>query len=328
MTGRVGLALGSGAARGWAHIGVIRALDEAGIRPEVVCGTSMGAMVGAAYASGSLDAFEVWGRELNWRQLVGLFDFSLRGGLIGARRLFEFVEEKLPDRTIESLPMPFAAVGTDLANGQEVWMREGDLLEALRASVALPGLITPVRWQGRWMVDGGLVNPVPVSLCRALGADSVIAVDLNTTLLGRRPSLTEPQNVLTSEGAARAAESSLSVDIPPVGEPRASDSEGPEAGGLNASLKELAADLRDRFMGEPAPDRDAPPTIFDVMANTVNIMQVRIGRSRMAGDPPELLITPRMSDFAILDFDRAAEAIEEGRGAVARALEASGHNGG
>jgi NTE family protein len=375
LTGRVGLALGSGAARGWAHIGVIRALERAGVRPDVVCGTSMGAMVGAAYASKNFDDFEKWGRGLDWRQLVGYFDFSLRGGLIGARKLFEFVEETLPGSTIESLSMPFAAVGTDLANGQEVWMREGDLLGALRASVAVPGLITPVRWEGRWMVDGGLVNPVPVSLCRALGADSVIAVDLNTTLLGRRLGESGPGDPLTSRGASRAAGASLAADsslsegsAPAEGSRRAEGSplaegsalaedsplaegspsaEGRRAlrvdarkagssetmteddewsvSGLNSKLKEFAGELRDRFVGDPTLDRDAPPTIFDVMANAVNIMQVRIGRSRMAGDPPELLITPRMSDFAMLDFDRAEEAIEEGSRAVARALEASGY---
>jgi NTE family protein len=311
LSGRIGLALGSGAARGWAHIGVIRALGEHGVRPDVVSGTSMGAVVGAAYAAGQMDPFEVWARKLEFRQVVSYLDLSFRGGLITARRLFEFFEEVLPHRAIGSLDLPFAAVGTDLANGQEVWMREGDLLAALRASIALPGLITPSQWCGRWMVDGGLVNPVPVSLCRALGADSVIAVDLNTTLLGRRSLAPEP-----------SAQSRPIVEEDEPDSDESGDQPGEVALGarLNGLLRDFAADIRER-MGSDAPDdRPTTPTLYDVMANSVNIMQVRIGRSRMAGDPPELLIAPRMNDFGILDFDRAAEAIDEGRRAVVRAL--------
>lgn len=299
----VGLALGSGAAKGWAHIGVIRALEAEGIRPDVVCGTSIGAIVGAAYAADDLDEFEEWGRSLEWTDMVSYLDLSFRGGLIRARRLFEFFEQGSERQTIESLKRPFAAVGTDLRNGQEVWMRSGSLLDALRASVAIPGLITPWQWKGRWMVDGGLVNPVPVSLCRALGADRVIAVDLNTTLLGRR----------LANGATSGAEAPAPVLPEQVGPEL-------EQTGLQAVLRKLAAEVRDRIGSGDDELREETPTIYDVMANSINIMQVRIGRSRMAGDPPELLITPRMSDFGILDFDRAEEAIEEGRRAVAQAL--------
>jgi NTE family protein len=303
LPGRIGLALGSGAARGWAHVGVIRALAERGIEPAIVCGTSMGAVVGAAYAAKLLDAFESWARRLEWRQMVRYVDISFRGGLVDPRGLFTFFEESLPGRSIESLDLPFAAVGTDLANGQEVWMRDGDLVAALRASIALPGLITPARWRDRWMVDGGLTNPVPISLCRALGAASVIAVDLNTTLLGRR----------LQEGSRDARSASKR------------DGEEPEDLALGArltgALRDLASDLRERLDGARSEDEGpSMPSLYEVMANSVNIMQMRIARSRMAGDPPELLITPRMHDFAILDFDRAAEAIDEGRRAVGRAI--------
>ncbi|MBW2293309.1 MAG: patatin-like phospholipase family protein, partial [Deltaproteobacteria bacterium] len=182
----IGLALGSGAARGWSHIGVIRALTEAGIEPEIVCGASAGAVVGAFYAADEFDAFERWVRNLDRRQLMALLDPTLRGGLLKARKVFDALAQHLPDRPIESLPRPFAAVATDLASGREIWLREGSLLAALRASVALPGLVAPEFLNSSWLVDGGLVNPVPVSLCRAMGAASVIAVDLNTTLLNRR----------------------------------------------------------------------------------------------------------------------------------------------
>lgn len=259
----IGLALGSGAARGWAHVGVIRALREAGLEPRMLCGSSSGAVVAAVHAAGKLDSFEEWGRQLNRRQVMGYFDFSLRGGLIRARKLLEFVTAEIGNVPMQSLERPFAAVATDLSTGQEVWLRDDPLVDALQASMALPGLVTPVHLGGRWLIDGGIVNPTPISLCRAMGAASVIAVDLNTMLLNRR-----------------------------IGS-------GGEGGGSGA------------------------PGIYDVISQTLEIMQVRITRSRMAGDPPELLIAPRLADFALLDFARAPEAIEEGRRAVARALATS-----
>lgn len=263
LRGKIGVALGSGAARGWAHVGVLRALEAAGIHPDVVCGTSIGAVVGAAYAAGSLDALENWVTRLGRRQVATYLDIGFRGGILRARKVFEAMAAEIADRPIESLPRAFAAVATDLASGNEVWLRHGSLYDALRASVALPGLVSPAKVDGHWLVDGGLVNPVPVSVCRALGADTVIAVDLNTTLVGRR--------------------------------------------------------LRSAEAGQ-----DVPPSILDVVANSINIMQIRVTRSRMAGDPPELLVTPRLPDFGLFDFDRADEALEEGRRAVTQALAVAG----
>lgn len=334
--GRIGLALGSGAAKGWAHIGVIRALEAQGVRPEIVCGTSMGAVVGAAYAADQLDEFEAWAEGLEWRSVVGYLDLATRGGLIKAQRLFEFFADGLADARVDGLARPFAAVGTDLSTGQEVWMRDGSLLEALRATIAVPGLITPSRWRGRWMVDGGLVNPVPVSLARALGADFVIAVDLNTTLLGRR--LRDGREGGPGGGTA---------EVPIGWAPDADDAEfvaveaavegavvgGPaqgaaEAAGLsltdrlNLAFRDVANEVRERFASD-APSRPDTPRIYEVIANSINIMQVRIGRSRMAGDPPEMLVTPRLSDYGLLDFDRGVEAIEEGERALERAWAAS-----
>jgi NTE family protein len=265
VRGKIGIALGSGAARGWAHVGVLKALEAAGIRPEVVCGTSIGSVVGAAYAAGSLDALEAWVKRLERRHVASYLDLGFRGGLLRARKVFEALAAEIADRPIESLPCAFAAVATDLASGNEVWLREGSLYAALRASVALPGLVSPVHHGGRWLVDGGLVNPVPVSVCRALGADTVIGVDLNTTLIGRR---------LRSGGRSKD-------------------------------------------------DEDESPSILEVISNSINIMQVRVTRSRMAGDPPDLLVTPQLPDFGILDFDRADVAVAEGRDAVERALAAA-----
>jgi NTE family protein len=183
---RVGLALGSGSARGWAHIGVIRALAEAGVRPDIVCGTSIGALVGAAYAAGELDRLENWVRGLGIGEVVGFLDVSLSGGVLKGDRLMEFFSRDFADRPIDELGVPFAAVATSLRTGAEIWLRRGSIFKAVRASIALPGLFAPVRWEGSFLVDGGLVNPVPVSLARAMGADVVIAVDLGSDILGRR----------------------------------------------------------------------------------------------------------------------------------------------
>lgn len=303
---RIGLALGSGAARGWAHIGVIRALEEAGVRPDIVAGSSIGAVVGAAYAGGNTGVFEDWVRALDWQKLASYFDLAFRGGLIKAKRVFDALEDTFGSQTIESMPKPYAAVATDLSTGQEVWLREGPIFDALRASVALPGLLTPAHIGDRWLVDGGLVNPVPVSVCRALGADIVIAVDLNTTLIGRRMQAAEDDR-LALRRASRLIEA-----VP---------------GSFQGRLQELAADVRKRLGLEEPSEREAPPpSIYNVIANSVNIMQVRITRSRMAGDPPDVLVAPQLADFGLLDFDRADEAISEGKRATERALAADGTN--
>ncbi len=168
---RIGIALGGGSARGWAHIGVIRALADAGIEPDIVCGTSIGALVGAAYVGGELDPLEAWVRSLRLQTVVSFLDFSLNGGLIKGEKLIGFFRNHFVDRDIRELARPFGAVATDLRRGREVWLCEGRVTDAVRASIALPGLFTPVQLDGRWLVDGGLVNPVPVSLCRAMGAD-------------------------------------------------------------------------------------------------------------------------------------------------------------
>ncbi|MGB3425969.1 MAG: patatin-like phospholipase family protein [Castellaniella sp.] len=290
---RIGLALGSGSARGWSHIGVIRILESAGIAPDIVCGTSIGALVGAAYADGQLEKFEAWVRGLTWQGVVGLLDFTVSGGLIPGERLFSFLRSHLDDKTIDSLPKAYGAVATELVSGREVWLREGSVIDAVRASAALPGLFTPARREDRLLVDGALVNPVPVSLCRAMGADIVIAVDLNSDLIGRR----------------------LEPEAPPA-EPGASET--PPSGALASMLSRLPLGFGGGKSGTPtAPDM---PSIFDVLSMSLNIMQVRITRSRLAGEPADVLIRPRLADFALMDYHRAAGAIDEGERAARRVL--------
>lgn len=288
----LGLALGSGSARGWAHIGAIRALEEAGLRFAVVCGTSIGALIGAAYASDSLERLESWVCGLNIKEVVGFFDLTLNGGMIRGDRLMDFFRAHFRDRAIGELGQTYAAVATDLATGREVWLREGGLLEAVRASIALPGLFTPALYNGRWLVDGGLVNPVPVSLARALGAEIVIAIDLNTNLVGRhlRPRTRGPASNRPTEDSLAAA---------------------------------LMQRLQTGIQALPLPWRDKeeePPSLFDTLATSINIMQVQISRSRLAGEPPDVLITPRLAHLGLLEFHRGREAIAEGRRAVQSVL--------
>lgn len=288
----LGLALGSGSARGWAHIGAIRALEEAGLRFAVVCGTSIGALIGAAYASENLERLEGWVSGLKIKEVVGFFDLTLNGGMIRGDRLMDFFRAHFRDRAIGELGQTYAAVATDLATGREVWLREGGLLEAVRASIALPGLFTPALHNGRWLVDGGLVNPVPVSLARALGAEIVIAIDLNTNLVGRhlRPRTRAPASNRPTEDSLAAA---------------------------------LMQRLQTGIQALPLPWRDKdeePPSLFDTLATSINIMQVQISRSRLAGEPPDVLITPRLAHLGLLEFHRGREAIAEGRRAVQSVL--------
>ena len=194
----LGIALGSGSARGWAHIGVLRALTEAGIAPDFVAGCSMGAMVGAAFAAGRIEELEAWALSLDWRRVVGLVDVGLRGGVFKGDRLLNIYQGQFVECPFSELSVPFAAVATDLATGQEVWLREGKVSDAVRASCTVPGLFRPVLRDGRYLIDGSVVNPIPVSLCRAMGAQVVIAVDLGTHRARRFPHESQPASTAKS----------------------------------------------------------------------------------------------------------------------------------
>ncbi len=290
----IGLALGGGSARGWAHIGVIRALADAGIEPDIVCGTSIGALVGAAYVGGELDRLETWVRSLRLQTVMGFFDFSLGSGLIKGEKLIDFFRSRFVDSDIRELARPFGAVATDLQRGREVWLREGLVSDAVRASIALPGLFTPVQRNGAWLVDGGLVNPVPVSLCRAMGADLVIAVDLNTDRLGRYVKL-----------KLRPAKPGREPAAEPV----------PLTDAVMARIHTGMSQL-----GLGGNNGPRPPAMLDVMASSINIMQVMITRSRLAGEPADVMVTPRVADVGLMEFHRAAIAIDAGRRAVEAAM--------
>jgi len=289
----LGIALGSGSARGWAHVGVLRALTEQGIVPDCVAGSSMGAIVGAAFAAGRLEQLESWALSLDWRRLVGLLDVGLRGGLIKGDRLLEVFHGELVACQFSELPVRFAAVATDLASGQEVWLREGKVSEAIRASCTVPGLFRPVLHEGRYLVDGGIVNPVPVSLCRAMGADVVIAGDLNSDTMGRF-------------ARDNAVASTTSPDRP-------------------ALLRALLPRRRDSLRASDDGDVPPQPSMIEALLGAVDVMQVRIARSRLAGEPPDVLLSPRLGYLGLFEYHRAAVAITEGREVVARMLPAIRH---
>jgi NTE family protein len=273
----VGLALGSGSARGWSHIGVIRVLESYGWKPDIICGTSIGSIVGAFYAAGKLDRLEEWVQTLEWKDILGFMDISFGGGLISGKKLFDFFEKEFKNLNFEHLEKKFGAIATDIDNGAEIWLREGSVPQAVRASISLPGIFSPVKLGERWLVDGGLVNPVPVSLCKAMGAEFVIAVDLNQDLLDRKDS---PEEVSEKENDRKSFLSRF-----------------------------WGKDLDENLQKE----KDEKPGMIEVMSKSVNVMQIRITRSRMAGDPPDLIIAPRLRNIGLMEFHRAKECIEEGK---------------
>ncbi len=295
----IGLALGGGAARGFAHLGVLRTLMANGIHPDVIVGTSIGAVVGGCYAAGQIDPFEEWGRGLTTRGVLGYLDVSLGGsGLITGGKLAARLEETLGDKRIEELPGRFAAIATELGSGHEIWLTRGRMVEALRASYALPGIFTPVHLGGRWLVDGALVNPVPVSAARALGARLVIAVNVNSDLLGHG-------STIASHGSDEADELA-----------RKQERELRQQSGFRDIFSPERL-IKRHFLGSN-PGR---PNISHVMMDAFNIMQDRVTRSRLAGDPPDVLISPRLGNVGLFDFHRAKEAIGIGAAAADRAIE-------
>lgn len=294
--GKIGLALGGGAARGWAHIGVIRALNAAGIKPDIVVGTSIGAVVGGCHVANRLDDLEDFARNLTKRRVFGYLDFNFSGtGLISGQKLCDRLETHLADTRIEDLDRRFTAVATEIGSGHEVWLSRGRLVDAVRASYALPGVFRPVKIDGRWLFDGALVNPIPVSVCRALGARYVIAVNLNIDISSRSAVAAAAMDEIVSTGATSAEA------VPPTEK---------DTGGARWLLtRQLFGKSED------------VPGISTVMVDAFNIVQDRIARSRLAGDPPDALISPRLHGLGLFDFHQADELIRRGEMAAKRDVE-------
>ena len=282
---KIGLALGSGSSRGWAHIGIIKALAEIGIVPDIVCGTSIGALVGASYISNNLDNLEQWACSLTKFEIAKFFEINMSlNGFVDTRRLQNFLSKYVAKESdmIEEFSKQYAAVSTDLETGKEIWLTKGSVLDAVWSSVSLPGLFPAIKSNDRWLVDGGLVNPVPISTCRALGADIVIAVDLNGDILGKH---------FKKQRSSRKKKGVINK--------------------LNDLVREYKPLIFDVNRGD-----ESPPNLFDAIASSINITQDRITKNRMAEDPPDILLSPKLSHIKLLEFYRAKEAIDEGRRCV------------
>lgn len=289
---KIGLALSSGMARGWAHIGALKALNKLGFKFDVITGCSIGAVVAGCYMAGKIDALEDWALSLTKRKIVGYLDMRIRsGGLIKGKKIMNVLHENLGHIRIEDFPIPFAVMATDLVTGHEIWLRDGELVDAMRASFSLPGIFPPANLNGRWLADGALVCPLPVAACRAMGADMVIAVNLNADMIGK------------SRRMGSSIPSAAGFDLMTVLEETD-----------NQPKLSLMDNLTRRVFRR---DYDGP-SLFGVMTSSLNIMQDRITRSRLAGDPPDVHIAPRLGHFGLLEFDRCAEAIAEGEAAVMR----------
>lgn len=269
----VALALGGGAARGWAHIGVLRALDEAGVEVSMIAGTSIGALVGGCYLAGKLDQLEEFARSLTRRRIVGWLDMTFGGsGLFGGMKLDARMQEHMSDFKIEDLPKPFVAVATEIRTGHEIWLTAGPLITAMRASYALPGVFEPVPCNGRVLADGALVNPVPVSVCRAYEQPVVVAVNLHYELFGR------------SAVIKHSAHQTIA------------DKKEHEGDGLVAAT----------------PTSEIRLGVTGAVVEAFNIIQDRIARQRLAGDPPDLSLTPKLASIGLSEFHKADEAIRIG----------------
>lgn len=299
---KIGLALGSGGARGWAHLGVLRRLADLGIKPHCVAGTSIGAIAGALYATGTVSTMEELATHLDWRQVAQLFlevNFP-RSGLLSGKNFIRLLKDVIPVRSIADLQVPYAAVATDLQTEKEVVMREGDLFDAIRASIAIPGVFTPMRLQGRNLVDGGLVNPLPVTVCRSMGADLVIAVDIN----------------LRASPHKRKPTKRHAPNPPPP----------PAIAQLLASASRLMPQLRmpdaaQRWM-KPRKNESESLSIFDVLTRSFRLVENQITRRELELNPPDLLVQPAVGDIMTLEFHRGPEAIAAGERAVDEALPA------
>ncbi len=286
----IGLALGSGSSRGWSHIGVISVLTDQGIVPDIVCGTSIGSLVGASYISGNIEKLEEWVCSLTKFETARFFEINTSlNGFVNTERLHHFLNEYVAhdNSVIEAFTKRYAAVATDLETGREVWLTKGSVLEAVWSSMSLPGLFPAIKSNNKWLVDGGLVNPVPVSVCRALGADIVIAVNLNGDIVGKH--FQKPKNIIKKDM------------------------------GVVGKITDLVAEYTAQVFPQTKVE-DQAPSLFEAIAGSVNITQDRITRSRMAGDPPDVLLSPKLSHIGLLEFYRANEAISEGKKCVQRML--------
>ncbi|MCP4403375.1 MAG: patatin family protein [bacterium] len=339
---KVGLALGSGSARGFSHIGVIRVLEAEGIPIDCIAGTSIGAIVGAVYASGMLPKGEEFLKDFDWKDMTALLDplFPV-SGLLGGKRIEKLLRSFLGNRHIEDFPLSFAAVAADVASGEEVVFTHGDAVKAIRASMSMPGIFAPVFLENRFLVDGGLVSPVPVEVARRLGADVVIAVNLAPEMAKRSYiSLDEQLQKSSSQAKERGIGEA-------VGDVEKEKSAMPDF--LKETIEkgrsfveeqtqvveqwidekvEKGKDVlseKNSFLGEWIMKKENPaglPDIFSVLFNSINIMQDHIAKSSLRHYPPEILLNPDLAKVRLLDFGEIDQCIHEGERVAREALSA------
>lgn len=305
-TRRLGIALGSGAARGWAHIGVLEVLREEQLEPGFVAGTSIGSLVGAAYLSGKLDDLKDAAVDLDLRSILYYFlELGLnRSGMIDGHKVFEFLGKRIGSGKIEDLPRPFCCVATDILEGREVLLRDGELRDAVRASISIPGLFTPVYRDEMVLVDGGVTNPIPTEHARALGAQVVISVDINA---GR---LTRARRSVPINRLEKMRELAQASGKDPLGWRKR----------LATRLEELQPEALGRWKRWLAPD--PIPGMVDILGNSVRIMEEQIAAARLQLHPPDILLQPEVGHLNILEFNHADEAIAAGRKCAEQALPA------
>lgn len=281
-------------ARGFAHIGVLKTLNKHNIYPTLVAGTSIGSVVGGCYLAGKLDELEEWALSLNRFKIFSYLDFRVRSaGLVGGKRLKETLSSHFDGIEIQDLPHPFIAIATDLLTGHEVWLRDGNIMDAMTASFALPGVFPPVKIDDRNLVDGALVNPCPISPCQAMGARMTIAVDLNTDLIGKAKAPGENFQTVTGFDVFD------NEDVPPEEQKK-----------FKAS-----AITRRLFRRE-----EHNPSLFGVMVSGLGIIQDRLTRSRLAGEPPDVHIKPEIGHIGLLEFEKAEDLIRHGEEITEKAI--------
>lgn len=289
----LGLALGAGGARGWCHVGVLRVLQSEGMEPDVIAGSSMGALVGAAWAAGKLDALEEWGRALTPLSVLGKLDPRMRqGGLLGGKAVSDLLNEIGLPKRIEDLDKPFIAVTTDMETGRETWLRSGPLLDAVRASVAIPGVLSAHKVGECWMLDGGLINPVPVTAARALGARKIVSVNPNAR-----------HGKPLWDGSSSVGEVTDAAQHP-----------------WAAAMPQA---VRDLLPGQAAQDKS--PGYLDVISVTADLLTEFVRQVREASDPADIALEADLSEMSVLELYRAAEAIEDGQRFTRDALERLQH---
>jgi len=294
---KIGLALGGGAARGWAHIGVLNALAKFGLKPSVIAGTSIGAVVGGCHAAGKLDLLEDFVTQLTPRSVLRFLDLDLSGGgLMSGARLRRTLDKELEGVMIEGLTETFVAVATEIGTGREIWLTKGPLVNAIRASYALPGIFRPIQINGRWLMDGAFVNPVPVAVCRAMGANLVIAVNLHHVGVSRTA-------LVPLEATAMESKAIEVIPEPPV----------------KKTLIPILRNWRHQVFNKG--NGNSAPGISRVLLEAFNVTQDRIARARLAGDPPDVIITPRLGAMGLFDFHKSKMAIAEGYEATMRQLD-------